>query len=36
MQAHGFIDDAVKVLRMLQGCEVGDGVNTIQFFLQFR
>lgn len=33
MEAHGFVDDAVQVLRMLQGCEIGDGLKAIQLFL---
>ena len=33
MEAHGFVDDAVQVLRMLQGCEVSDGLKAIQLLL---
>ena len=33
MEAHGFVDDAIQVLRMLQGREVGDGIKAIQLFL---
>ena len=33
MEAHGLVDDAVQVLRMLQGCEIGDGLKAIQLFL---
>ena len=29
MEAHGFVDGAVQVLRMLQACEVGDGFKAI-------
>lgn len=35
MQAHGFVDDAVQVLSMLQSRKVGDGFKAIQFVLQF-
>ena len=33
VEAHGFIDDTVQVLCMLQGCEIGDRVKAIQLFL---
>ena len=33
MEAHGFVDDGVQVLRMLQDCEIGDGLKAIQLFL---
>ena len=29
MEAHGFVDDAVQARRLLQGCEVGDGLKAI-------
>ena len=33
MEAHGFVDDAVQVLRLLQGCEIRNGLKAIQLFL---